>query len=82
MLQFTRPKTINNVHNNYKTPVLLVHGEEDDIVPFSSLKNAKNLLSEIGFKVQAVNRPGLGHGIDPDGISSGMEFVKNLINNW
>ena len=72
---------INNVHNNYKTPVLLVHGEEDDIVPFSSLNNAENLLSEIGFKVQAVNRPGLGHGIDPDGISFGMEFVKNLINN-
>ena len=69
-----------NIHKNFSTPVLLVHGEEDDIVPFSSLENAKKLLIGIGFEVKAVNRPGLGHGIDPDGISAGMEFVKKIIN--
>ena len=58
----------------------MVHGEDDDIVPFSSLENAKKLLIEIGFDVKAVNRPGLGHGIDPDGISAGMEFVKKIVN--
>ena len=62
------------------TPVLLIHGEEDDIVPFSSLENAKKLLIGIGFNVKTVNRPGLGHGIDPDGISVGMDFVKKIIN--
>tara|TARA_B100001057_G_C22740313_1_gene907445 strand:- start:23 stop:685 length:663 start_codon:yes stop_codon:yes gene_type:complete len=70
-----------NIHKNFSTPVLLVHGEEDDIVPFSSLENAKKLLIGIGFEVKAVNRPGLGHGIDPDGISAGMEFVKKIINS-
>ena len=69
-----------NKHKNSSTPILLVHGEEDDIVPFSSLENAKKLLNEIGFNVNTVNRPGLGHGIDPDGISAGMEFVKKIIN--
>jgi len=68
-----------NTHKNSSTPVLLVHGEEDDIVPFSSLDNAKKLLTEVGFDVKTVNRPGLAHGIDPDGISAGMEFVKNII---
>ena len=68
-----------NTHKNSSTPVLLVHGEEDDIVPFSSLDNAKKLLNEVGFDVKTVNRPGLAHGIDPDGISAGMEFVKNII---
>ena len=68
-----------NIHKNSLTPVLLVHGEEDDIVPFSSLDNAKKLLTEVGFDVKTVNRPGLAHGIDPDGISAGMEFVKNII---
>ena len=53
--------------------------EEDEIVPFSSLENAKKLLIGIGFDVKTVNRPGLGHGIDPDGISAGMEFVKNIV---
>ena len=68
-----------NTHKNFLTPILLVHGEEDDIVPFSSLDNAKKLLTEVGFDVKTVNRPGLAHGIDPDGISAGMEFVKNII---
>ena len=69
-----------NKHKNSSTPILLVHGEDDDIVPFSSLENTKKLLNEIGFDVKTVNRPGLGHGIDPDGISAGMEFVKKIIN--
>ena len=69
-----------NEHKNSLTPILLVHGEEDEVVPFSSLENAKNLLVEIGFNVKTVNRPGLGHGIDPDGISAGMEFVKKITN--
>ncbi|MDC3063090.1 prolyl oligopeptidase family serine peptidase [Alphaproteobacteria bacterium] len=68
-----------NVHRNSSTPILLVHGEEDDVVPFSSLEHAKKLLTEIGFDVKTVNRPGLAHGIDPDGISAGMDFVKNII---
>ena len=70
-----------NEHKNSSTPILLVHGEEDDIVPFSSLENAKKLLNEIGFDVKTINRPGLGHGIDPDGISAGMEFVKKIVNS-
>ena len=46
----------------------------------TSLENAKKLLIGIGFDVKTVNRPGLGHGIDPDGISAGMEFVKKIVN--
>ena len=39
----------------------------------------KNYSLELVFDVKTVNRPGLGHGIDPDGISAGMEFVKNIV---
>ena len=77
----SRDSIVKNIHKNSTTPILLVHGEEDDIVPFSSLENAKNLLIGIGFEVKAVNRPGLGHGIDTDGFSAGMEFVKKIINS-
>ena len=44
------------------------------------MQKTKKLLIGIGFNVKAVNRPGLGHGIDPDGISAGMDFVKKIIN--
>ena len=62
------------------TPVLLVHGEQDEVVPFESLMNSKNLLNQVGFDVKTLSRPNLGHGIDPEGISAGMELLKKLIN--
>ena len=65
-------------HKNCKTPILLVHGEQDDVVPFSSLKITEDLLCNIGFNVEKLSRPGLGHGIDPDGISAGMNFLKQI----
>ena len=69
---------INGKHKYADTPVLLVHGKQDEVVPFQSLENSKNLLNEIGFNVQTLSRPNLGHGIDPEGISAGMEILKKL----
>ena len=69
---------INGKHIHSDTPVLLVHGEKDEVVPYQSLINSKNLLSQIGFDVQTLSRPELGHGIDPEGISAGMELLKKI----
>jgi phospholipase/carboxylesterase len=71
---------IKGKHIYANTPVLLVHGEQDEVVPFQSLMNSKNLLNQVGFDVKTLSRPNLGHGIDPDGISAGMELLKKLIN--
>ena len=57
---------------------MLVHGEKDEVVPYQSLINSKSLLSQIGFDVQTLSRPELGHGIDPEGISAGMELLKKI----
>ncbi len=65
-----------HIHSN--TPVLLVHGEEDQVVPFESLNLTKNILSNIGFDVKILPCPLLGHGINPEGISEGIEFLKNI----
>ena len=65
-------------HKFSDTPILLVHGEQDEVVPFQSLDKSKNLLTNIGFKVQTLSRQNLAHGIDPEGISKGMEFLKLL----
>ena len=67
---------INGKHKYSDTPILLVHGEQDEVVPFQSLENSKNLLNKIGFNVQTLSRKNLAHGIDPEGISKGMEFLK------
>ena len=69
---------LNGKHKYSNTPILLVHGEQDEVVPFQSLEKSKNLLNKIGFNVQTLSRQNLAHGIDPEGISKGMEFLKSL----
>ena len=69
---------LNGKHKYSDTPVLLVHGEQDEVVPFQSLEKSKYLLNKLGFNVQTLSRENLAHGIDPEGISRGMEFLKSL----
>jgi phospholipase/carboxylesterase len=62
-----------------KPPVLLVHGEADDVVPFQSMAKAKATLEAGGVPVTAVGRPGLGHAIDDAGIALGGEFLRDVL---
>ena len=77
-IEAANDQILNGKHKYSDTPILLVHGEQDEVVPFQSLEKSKNLLNKIGFKVQTLSRQDLAHGIDPEGISKGMEFLKSL----
>lgn len=57
-------------------PVLIVHGEQDDVVPFASLAAAEDALRAHGFPVTSLARPGLAHGIDDQGLSEAVSFLK------
>ncbi len=52
-------------------PVLLVHGEADDVVPVQRSRDAEVSLRAANVPVEAVYVPRLGHGIDDTGISMG-----------
>jgi phospholipase/carboxylesterase len=54
-----------------RAPVLLVHGEADDVVPVSRSRDAEAALAAAGVPVDAHFIPRLGHGIDDTGISLG-----------
>ncbi len=54
-----------------QAPVLIVHGEADDVVPVSRSHDAEAALIEAGVPVEAHYIPRLGHGIDDTGISLG-----------
>ena len=54
-----------------KAPVLLVHGEADDVVPVARSVDAEAALIAAEVPVDAHYIPGLGHGIDDTGISHG-----------
>ncbi len=52
-------------------PVLLVHGEADDVVPVHRSHDAEAALRAANVPVEAVYVPRLGHGIDDTGLSMG-----------
>jgi phospholipase/carboxylesterase len=54
-----------------RAPVLLVHGEADDVVPVARSRDAESALTTAGVPVEAHYVPRLGHGIDDTGISFG-----------
>ncbi|MEZ5715462.1 MAG: prolyl oligopeptidase family serine peptidase [Paracoccaceae bacterium] len=63
-----------------KPPVLLVHGDADDVVPPQSLPQAAEALQGAGFKeVYAHIMKGTGHGIAPDGLSVALAFMRDKL---
>ncbi|WP_292978039.1 alpha/beta hydrolase, partial [Paracoccus sp. UBA5162] len=52
-----------------KPPVLLIHGDQDPMVPFQDMGLAGDALQAAGFEVFAHVMEGTGHGIAPDGLS-------------
>lgn len=63
-----------------RPPVLLVHGDMDDVVPPQSLPEAAEALQEAGFKeVYAHIMKGTAHGIAPDGLSVALAFMRDKL---
>ncbi|MDD9912254.1 MAG: prolyl oligopeptidase family serine peptidase [Alphaproteobacteria bacterium] len=61
------------------TPVLLLHGTEDDVVPADATVQANQVFTDAGFSVQYNLLPNLGHGINQEGIQHIADFItKNL----
>lgn len=61
-----------------KPPVLIVHGEDDAVVPVERSRLAQGALEAAGFEVQAMYCPRLGHGIDEAGLSAGALFLQRV----
>jgi phospholipase/carboxylesterase len=61
-----------------RPPVLLVHGEADEVVPFGAMAVARSALEAAGVRVHAHPRPGLGHSIDQRGLGMGIGFLKSV----
>ncbi len=63
-----------------RPPVLLVHGDADDVVPVQSLPQAAEALQGAGWKdVYAHVMEGTGHGIAPDGLSVALAFMRDKL---
>lgn len=62
-----------------KPPVCLVHGDQDNIVPYGAMALAEAALRHEGIEVETHTRHGLGHGIDPEGLDSVCKFLREKL---
>lgn len=62
-----------------KPPVLLVHGDQDPVVPFEDLGLAGQALVAAGFETYGHVMKGTGHGIAPDGLGVTLQFLKERL---
>lgn len=63
-----------------RPPVLLIHGDADDMVPPQSLPQAAEALQGAGWTdVYAHVMKGTGHGIAPDGLQVALAFMADKL---
>jgi phospholipase/carboxylesterase len=62
-----------------KPPVLLIHGDQDPVVPFADMGVAGNALTGAGFEVWGHVMRGTGHGIAPDGLGAALGFLTERL---
>ncbi len=62
-----------------RPPILLIHGALDEVVPAAALDATRRALEAAGVPVEAHLRPGLGHGIDPEGIALAAGFLQRVL---
>jgi phospholipase/carboxylesterase len=62
-----------------KPPVMLIHGDQDQMVPFADMELAGRALVAAGFETYGHVMKGTGHGIAPDGLGAALGFLKERL---
>ncbi len=58
-----------------RPPVLLVHGDRDELIPPQALFQTAQGLAALGVAAEWHLSAGIGHGIDEEGLRQGGEFL-------
>jgi len=62
-----------------KMPILLIHGDQDDVVPYSDMGIAADALTKAGFETYTHTSKGTAHGIAPDGLGMALGFIHKVL---
>src|SRR5882762_1945013 len=62
-----------------RPPVLLVHGDQDDLIPVEALFHATQALAALEVPTEFHISAGIGHGIDQEGLRHGGEFLARRL---
>ncbi len=61
---------------NCRPPMVMINGDQDELVPAEAQPIAVEALSAAGIEIQGHIRPGLGHSIDEEGIRIAQDFLR------
>lgn len=62
-----------------RPPVMLLHGDKDEVVPPEALSKAEFALDTLGFEVYAFVMENAAHGIASDGLSVATGFMREKL---
>ena len=62
-----------------RPPVLLIHGDRDDLIPPQALFHASQALAALEIPTEWHLSAGIGHGIDQEGLRHGGEFLARRL---
>ncbi len=62
-----------------RPPVLLIHGDRDDLIPVEALFQAAQSLAALDIPAEWHISPGIGHSIDQEGLRQGGEFLSRFL---
>jgi phospholipase/carboxylesterase len=71
------PERIGDI--SVKPPVLLIHGDDDQVVPFGNMAYAGQVLTGAGIDTYGHVMKGTGHGIAPDGLQVALTFLRERL---
>ncbi|CAN2532622.1 hypothetical+protein [Methylocapsa aurea] len=60
-------------------PVLLIHGDADEVAPLAAARETKAGLTAQGARVWAMTRKGLAHAMDDDGVIAAGDFLTEHV---
>ena len=60
-------------------PVLLVHGMQDDVIPFQNMAKTAHGLQNANINVTTLACPGLSHSVDDAGLAEGLRFLRKVL---
>lgn len=76
--QLLQPERLS-AETTAKPPVLVMHGDQDDVVPFPEMTATCNALVAAGFETYGHVMEGSGHTIAQDGLATALAFLSKTL---
>lgn len=76
--RFATAETLHHELAN-RTPICLIHGADDKVLPSNGSVEGATLLSELAIPNELHVLPGLGHAIDARGMEKATQFVRGIL---